>query len=122
MKLTKEQLQELIRAGLTGAQIAEKLHVSRRTIHRYCKRYDLHVSSVGFATGAVCHFLFTAGNRLAVILAERGISTYTLGDRCGISYQRVRRFLYGGQALDVWELKRVCDYLRISLSEFFSGL
>lgn len=122
MKLTKEQLQELIRAGLTGAQIAEKLHVSRRTIHRYCKRYDLHVSTVGFATGAVCPFLFKCGNRLAVILAERGISTYEVWERCGVSYQRLRRFLYGGQALDVLELKRVCDYLRISLSEFLTGL
>ena len=58
-------------------------------------------------------------DRTMELLSERGMSLYQLTQVCGISHTTITRTKKRGGELQIDTLKRICDALGITLSEFF---
>lgn len=60
------------------------------------------------------------GERLAAILMEKGISERKMSLALGRSPSYINKIINGKINLSVAELSYICDYLKITMVEFFS--
>ena len=58
-------------------------------------------------------------DRTLELLEERNMSLYQLAQACGISHTTITRTKKRGGDLQMDTLRRICDVLGITLSEFF---